>query len=183
MDSTRILGVLEHTPLWVWCVLAVLVVTGLQATRQRVVPVWRLLLVPAVFIVWGVSGIIQRASVTPSLAFDWVGALAIGTALGWGTVRLHRFVFENDGGTVRVPGSPMPLVRNALIFSARYGLAVAAAFTVEPAAHAQLVVIDVAVSGLATGYFLGWLIRFAQARQAGATSALDSQSNSASVAT
>jgi membrane associated rhomboid family serine protease len=59
----------------------------------------------------------------------------------------------------------MPLVRNAVIFVARYALAVAAAFAATATAHAQLVAWDVAVSGLATGYFVGWLARFARARR------------------
>ncbi len=160
--------ILQRTPVWVWAVLLVLLVTGVQAMRPRVLPVWRLFIVPAVFIAWGIESIVQRALVQPALAFAWLAAAAAGIALGWLTVHLGAFAFEAQGRIVRVPGTPMPLLRNAAIFVARYALAVAAAFTAGSAAHVQVVVLDVAVSGLATGYFLGWLVRFRQARRAGA---------------
>lgn len=158
--------IVQHTPLWVWGVLTILIVTGLQALRPRVLPVWRLFVVPAIFIAWGVSSIAVRATAVPALGYDWAAALAVGTAIGWITVRLHRFAFEDGARIVRVPGTPMPLIRNASIFFARYGLAVAAAFAAGSAAQGQLLVADVSVSGLATGYFLGWLLRFVRARQA-----------------
>lgn len=159
------LVVLEHTPWWVLAILAVLIFTGVQALRPRVVPVGRLLLVPGIFIGWGILSVVQRSAATPVLALDWIAADALGVAIGWTTARLDGFAFAADGRFVRVPGSPMPLVRNAVIFVARYALAVAAAFAATATAHAQLVAWDVAVSGLATGYFVGWLARFARARR------------------
>jgi len=51
----EILLIVRHTPVWVFAVLAVLVFFGVQALQQRTVPVWRLVIIPAVFIVWGVT--------------------------------------------------------------------------------------------------------------------------------
>lgn len=156
--------IIQHTPWWVFIVLAVLIVTGVQALRPRVIASWRLLIVPAIFIVWGVAGVVMRSAAAPVLALDWIVAVALGMGLGYATTRLDAFGFEANGRVVHVPGSPLPLARNILIFGARYGLAVAAAFAVSASAHAQLIAWDVAVSGLATGYFLGWLAQAARAR-------------------
>jgi hypothetical protein len=164
------LAVLEHTPWWVYGILAVLIVTGVQALRPRVVPVGRLLVVPGIFIGWGILSVVQRSAATPVLALDWIAADALGVAIGWTTARLSGFAFAADGRSVRVPGSPMPLVRNGVLFVSRYSLAVAAAFATTVTAHAQLVAWDVAVSGVATGYFVGWLARFARARRTPALS-------------
>jgi non-heme chloroperoxidase len=160
------LAVLQRTPWWVFTVLALLIVTGAQALRPRVVPVWRLLIVPAIFIVWGILSVVLRSAAVPVLALDWIALAAFGTVIGWATTRLRGFAFEANGRIVRVPGTLLPLARNLLIFVARYGLAVAAAFAATGTVHAQIVAWDVGVSGFATGYFLGWLARFARARRA-----------------
>ncbi len=158
------LAILEHTPWWVFVVLAVLLITGIQALRPRVVAVWRLFLVPAVFIAWGVFSVVQRSAAVPVLALDWSAAVALGALIGWATTRLDGFVFDVGAQSVHVPGTPMPLTRNIVIFLARYGIAVAAALAATAALRAHIVVWDVAVSGLATGYFLGWLGRFVRLR-------------------
>jgi hypothetical protein len=108
----------------------------------------------------------MRAAAMPALIFWWIAAIAAGVGLGLATTRLRGFVFEQGRGLVRVPGSPLPLVRNASIFAVRYGLAVAAAFAPVGTLHLKIVVCDVAISGLATGYFLGWAVRLAGARRA-----------------
>ena len=52
--------VLIHTPVWVFALLAFLVWQGIKATRPRTVTIWRSLIVPAVFIVWGLSRLFSR---------------------------------------------------------------------------------------------------------------------------
>ncbi|WP_008546167.1 DUF6622 family protein [Bradyrhizobium sp. CCGE-LA001] len=49
--------VLIHTPPWVWVLLAYLVWQGVQALQPRTTPIWRALVLPVVFIVWGMSRI------------------------------------------------------------------------------------------------------------------------------
>jgi uncharacterized protein DUF6622 len=166
----RFLPILQHTPWWVFVVLAVLIVTGAQALRPRVMPVWRLLIVPAIFIGWGILSAAQRSAAAPAPTLEpmllWIVAAALGAAIGWTTTRLAGFAFEPNG-SVRVPGTPVQLVRNVLIFVAKYGIAVSAAFATA-GDRADIIFLDVAVSGLVAGYFMGWLARFVRARRASA---------------
>ncbi len=155
-------AIVRHTPGWVFAILAVLIVTGVQALRARDVPLWRVFLVPGIFIVWGIAGIIQRSATDPKLSIDWIGALVAGAALGWLLPRLDGVSFHRQRKTVSLPGSPVPLIRNVSIFIARYCLAVAGAFAATTSERASLITLDVAVAGLMTGYFLGWLGRFAR---------------------
>jgi hypothetical protein len=161
-------AILAHTPWWVFAVLAILILTGVQALRPREVAAWRLLIVPAIFIGWGVFSAVQRSAAAPVLGADWIAAALLGAMLGWGTTRLAGYIFETGSWSVRVPGSPTQLVRNVVIFVARYGIAVATAFASTPSDRAWLIACDVAVSGLAAGYFLGWIGRVARARRSGA---------------
>ncbi len=154
-----ILGqILTHTPAWVFVLLAVLILIGALAMRRRVVRPQRMLAVPAVFIVWGLVGLAQRAQASPLLAGEWVLAGAAGVLLGWSTTRLMGMRMDRAAGLVHLPGSPVLLLRILIVFVIKYALGVAIAM--RPDQAAQLVAVDVAVSGLMAGYFLGWLLRF-----------------------
>lgn len=49
------LRILINTPLWVWPLLAYLIWQGAQALRIRTQPIWRMLIVPLVFFLMGLS--------------------------------------------------------------------------------------------------------------------------------
>jgi hypothetical protein len=159
-----ILTILQHTPLWAFAVLALLVIFGIQALRARTVSIWRLLIVPAVFIGWGIISIATRTS-SPILLAEWAAAAAVFGALGWTTTRAERLTFDRTNGLVYLPGSILPLIRNLTIFAAKYSLAVAVA--VSPAQRQNIIFWDIAVSGASAGYFLGWLARLALAQRRG----------------
>jgi len=158
---TNISNILVHTPLWVFAVFAFLMWVGLQALSPRTLSIWRLLITPAIFITWGVESIVVRSLSSPILVVDWSATLAIGAAIAWTTSRLDNVGIDRQRGTVSFPASALPLIRNLLIFSAKYVLGVAAAMM--PAWRPELALWDIAVSGASAGYFLGWLARFALA--------------------
>lgn len=150
--------VLQNTPLWAFAVLAMLIVLGVQALRPRTVPVRRMFAVPTVFIIWGVITLATRSFSSPLLLLDWLIACGAGLAIVWRTAQPDRVIIDRVRGLVTVPGSAFPLVRNLFIFAAKYVLAVAV--VVAPGLRSVLVPSDVIVSGLAAGYFIGWLLRF-----------------------
>lgn len=161
-----IITILSHTPPWVLAVLAILVAFGIRGLRERTLSVGRLLIVPAVFIAWGGISLAHRAGAVPSLLLDWLAAAAAGLAIGWLATRLGGVAINRAEGRVRFPGSPVPLLRNLAIFLAKYALTAASAMA--PGLAASLAPWDITVSGVATGYFLGWLARFAAAYRAAA---------------
>jgi hypothetical protein len=122
-----ILAILQHVPLWVFAVFALLVWFGVQGLRSRTVPLWRLLVTPAVFIAWGVIALALRAAAAPMLIADWAAAAATGAAIAWTTVRLDTVQIDRARGVLRLPGSWLPLIRNMTIFSAKFALALAIA--------------------------------------------------------
>ena len=52
--------IVAHTPLWVWALFAFLVYRGVAGMRTREVSPFRVLIVPAVFFVWGASSLLGR---------------------------------------------------------------------------------------------------------------------------
>jgi hypothetical protein len=146
--------ILSHTPLYVWALLALLVALGLAARRSRDVPAWRVALLPVVFFLWGASGLAQRLQLAPGLALPWGAAAFLGLALAWLT-RQGAWRIDPATRLVHRPASWRPLIVNLSIFAAKYALTVAA--VLAPERRPEIAMLDIALSGLMSGYFLARL--------------------------
>jgi hypothetical protein len=145
--------ILANTPTWVFVLLAYLIWQGLQALRTRTQAVWRMLIVPLVFFLMGLSRLVLARDnvIAPLLA--WLAALLLFAALGlFNGPRL--LAVDRKNGMVTRPGSIGPLLRNLTVFSLQYGVAVATAMRLEP--QTAVAIIGHAVSGASAGYFSGW---------------------------
>jgi hypothetical protein len=151
-------GILRGTPWWVFLLAVLLVWLGLRSLRPRVTTVVRVLVTPAVFITWGLASFNAGGRSSSAFALVWLLTAVVGLALAVLTVRMGELLVDRVHGLVLVPASVLPLVRNVVVFSAKYALAVAA--IIHPEAGGQLAVWDVAVSGGSAGYFFGWAVRF-----------------------
>ena len=154
---TFVVQMLAHTPPYVFVLLAYLVWQGVLSLWTRRRAVWRMLIVPGFFIATGLLLLVLRPSggILPMAA--WFLGLAAFVPLG--LVTGPRLLAVDRGkGRVTLAGSPVPLVRNLLVFAAQYAIAVA--FVRHPEARTSLVVAGHAVSGTSMGYFIGWTIAF-----------------------
>jgi hypothetical protein len=142
--------ILIHTPIWVFPLFAYLVWLGIRATRPRTVTIWRSLIVPAVFIVWGLSRLLSRQDYAWPLV-TWVAAAAVLLVIGLLTAQ--PFELDHTTGEIKRPGSWVPLIRNVTVFALQYAVAVIAA--VDPHDATTAAIIGRAISGGTTGYFLG----------------------------
>ena len=145
------IGVLTHTPPWVFALLAYLVWQGIKAMQPRTVPIWRALIVPMVFIILGVSriGFGHQDSVAPLIGWI-VAALAL---LPVGLLTPRPFEVDHVSGQIIRPGSVFPLVRNVIVFSLQYAVAVTAA--IDPDGRTAAAITGRAISGATAGYFIG----------------------------
>ncbi len=145
--------ILTHTPIWVFPLFAYLVWLGIKAMRPRTVTIWRSLIVPAVFIVWGLSRLLSSRDFAAPLA-AWLGAAAALLVVGLLTAR--PIDLDHTTGEIKRPGSVVPLIRNITVFALQYTVAVLAA--VDPHDATTVAVVGRAISGGTTGYFLGGTI-------------------------
>jgi hypothetical protein len=145
------IGVFTHTPRWVWLLFAYLVWQGIKSLQPRTTSIWRALIVPAVFIVWGLSRLGLNGSANLSPLLSWIGAALVFFAVGMLTPRS----FELDPVTNRIkwPGSRFPLIRNLIVFTAQFGVGVITAIDVGDRVWATNV--GRAISGATAGYFIG----------------------------
>jgi hypothetical protein len=148
--AIRILG---NTPVWVFALLAYLIWQGCQSLRTRIQPIWRMLIVPLVFFMMGLSRLIMARDngLQPLLAWFAAAVLFAALALSRGP---RLLAVDRKNGRVTRPGSATPLVRNITVFLLQYGVAVATAMKLEP--HAAVTIMGHAVSGASAGYFSGW---------------------------
>lgn len=162
MDS--ILRILGNTPVWVFALFAYLAWQGVQSLRPRVLPVWRVLMAPMVFILMGVSRIVlgRADGQWPIIAWAVAAVALAAAALVAGRASA---VVDRGGGRVLRPGSPMPLIRNVIVFGLQYAIAVMAARHLDDRFH--IAIIGNAVSGGIAGYFFGWAAAFLLRRHVG----------------
>jgi|SRR4051794_12311167 hypothetical protein len=153
--------VLVHTPLWVWTLLAYLVWQGIKAMQPRKTPVWRALIVPIVFIVWGISriGFGHQDSAWPLVA--WGGAALV--LLPIGVLTSRPFDVDHKTGEIIRAGGAFALIRNLVIFSLQYAVGVIS--TVDASDRALALVVGRAISGATAGYFIGSTIALLVAYQ------------------
>jgi len=152
-----VVQMLAHTPPYVFVLLAYLVWQGVRSLRTRQQSIWRMLIVPGLFVVTGLLLLVVRPSgnILPMAA--WLVGLVAFVPLGLLTGP-RLLAVDRASGRVTRAGSSVSLVRNLLIFAAQYGIAVA--LFRHPEAQASLAVAGHAVSGTSVGYFAGWTIAF-----------------------
>jgi len=143
--------VLIHTPLWVFPLFGYLVWQGIKAMRPRTTSIWRSLIVPTVFIVWGMSRLLSRQQDNMWPLLSWISAALALMPVGLLTTK--PFELDHATGQISRPGSPVPLIRNVSVFALQYTVAVIAA--VDPDGRTVATLIGRAVSGATTGYFFG----------------------------
>ena len=143
--------ILTHTPLWVFALFAYLVWQGIQAMEPRTTPIWRALIVPVVFIVWGISriGFGQQASAWPLVAWI-VAALAL---FPFGVLTPRPFEVDHTTGQIIRPGGAFALVRNLIVFVLQYAVGVISA--IDASDRALALIVGRAISGATAGYFIG----------------------------
>src|SRR5690606_23922640 len=123
---TFMLQMLAETPVYVWVLLVYLVWQGARSMVQSTQPVWRLLLVPAVFAVTGLALTAERSDIVVPVIAAWGASML--ALLPVGIVRGPRLIaVDRRTGVVTRASSVVPLARNLMIFSLQYGMAVAAA--------------------------------------------------------
>lgn len=150
-----LLTILQHTPAWVWALLAALVALGLSQLRQRRVAPLRLLILPAVLLglgLWSMAGVFLHL---PLVALAWLMALAAGATLGWKLPRPAAARWLAEEQRLLLPGSVLPLLVILAIFSLRYASGVAMALHPEWRSAADVQLPLALAFGAISGLLLG----------------------------
>ncbi|WP_439600643.1 DUF6622 family protein [Devosia sp.] len=116
------LSILTHTPLWVWPVLALIIVIGLKRTQDRTVSAPRLVLMPLVIL--GLAGWNLAALGGSLTAMAGLGiGIVVGTSAGL-TLESRAGTTQVSRGVVHLKGDWVSFFVLLAIFAMRYATTV-----------------------------------------------------------
>lgn len=163
-----------HVPVWVWIVLMALIALGLKQRETQLVSRKRLLVLPAIWLVfgaWGVQKGFGQAGTAGVAMVAWAVGLLTSTAAlvasGWPASTEARTgqaqassALEATGAQMtsrlyRVPGSWLPMVVMLAIFCARFAVGMALGIRPSLAQDATFAGIASLSFGLLSGFFVG----------------------------
>lgn len=147
---------IAHIPVFVWALLAFIVLSGVRLSRPTSMPAWRLILIPLLWLALGAWGLDRHFGWLTMTALAWVAGLAGGVAL----VRASRWPggarFDAANQRFLVPGSWLPLALMVGIFASKFALGVGLALHPEWAVRPGLPVAMLHLGfGLCSGALIG----------------------------
>lgn len=120
-----IVGIITHTPLWVWFVLAGLIFLGLRRTRTRQVHATSLMVTAGIFALLAASRLVMGHFAGPAVLGTLAGAIAAAAILF--VVKPGSKATRLSDGTLQIEGEWFSLMLILAVFAANYGIAVLAA--------------------------------------------------------
>ncbi len=151
-----LMPILRQTPVWVWGLLASLLVLGFSQLRERKASVARVSLLPLVMTLLSVSGTFSALGSTPHTGI--VIAACLGTAvLAFALLARGRANarFDPAQRVFQLPGSAVPLLLIVGIFLVKYVVGVDLAMAPQLVRESSYVLSVAALYGAFTGVFVG----------------------------
>jgi hypothetical protein len=146
--------IFSGAPWWVYVLLIYLVSIGIQATKPRVMPIKRVVLLPLFFAAWSFYALYEKLSLGfPSLLIYWVICLALGAYLGMKEVHAWQFQKDRQKGMITIPGNYSTLILILLIFVLKFFWGYF--YTTHTQISYGIYLADTATSAFVTGFFVG----------------------------
>lgn len=158
-----IIRILAHTPWWVFLLFAFLVSRGIRAFNPAEISLAQLATVPAIFTIWGLVGLNERYGLSLGAIAFWLAALAIGAIIGAKIMEGTALKGDRTRGVVYRPADFTVLPLILIAFGSKYALAVVAATSPEIASAVGFRFVDLGISGLFGGMFVGKFARYLRA--------------------
>ncbi|MEP7100065.1 MAG: DUF6622 family protein [Burkholderiales bacterium] len=114
------IAIVQHTPVWVWGLLAVLVALGLSQARDREMSLMRVTILPLVMIALSLSGVFSAFGHFPVAIGGWAAGVGAALAFGRQFIAVRGAAWSSQTATLRVPGSWLPLVLIVALFALKY---------------------------------------------------------------
>jgi hypothetical protein len=150
-----ILGILQHTPPWVWIVFTAIVLLGLQQARTRDVSIARATILPVVMVLLSLSGVLGSFAHVPLAWSAWAAGVGLSLLLAGKAVAVRGATRSAQPGHLRIPGSFVPVILILAVFITKYTAGIALAINPTLAANTGVAVALSLVYGGFSGLFWG----------------------------
>lgn len=158
-----IINVLFHTPTYVYFIFVYLVIVGIRTARDRVVSLYKSMVVVAVFLYLSINGIAKlQLDYGYYLALFMI--LAASAYLGWLQAAKRKILIDREKMLLSLPGSWATLVLVFVIFSSKYYIGYKSSldpsFLLSSPAKLLAIVTSGFSSGAVVGRFINYIYRF-----------------------
>lgn len=150
-----ILELISHTPIWVYALFLFLVSRGIRALKPAEVALGKLAIVPGCLSLWSIHDIVQIYGISVGSVVPWIGAALVGALFGWMLIENYSITIDRARGMISRPAdySVLPLILSAFAF--KYTFAIIGAVSPEVLLSTAVRLLDLTVSGLIAGIFVG----------------------------
>lgn len=148
------LQILTHTPPWVFGLLLVLIVLGLQQARNRQVKLWLAYLLPTGMVILSLVGVVSNFGAQVIALCLWLSGLALMAVLGYQLFAIKDIRYHVESNKFYIPGSRVPLLVMLAIFFTKYAAAVLYALHNPLTAQVAFMPVLCFTYGLFSGYFV-----------------------------
>ena len=162
MDT--VMQFLNGTPWWVWVLLGYLLWRGIKGLKPAETSLVKLAIIPVIFAVWGVVGIVVHYGVSAASLLPWLLGLAAGTGFGWWLLRHLRITVDAATGRLHRPADYTLLPLLMTTFVVKYGFEATLAINPAMAQDSSFRIAHLLLSGIFTGIFIGKFLRYARAK-------------------
>lgn len=153
-DLNYFVAIIKGTPIYAWGILIFLVSRGLSLKKDGSVSIKKSMLMPVIFIVWGLWKVVIDFAFPVQALIIYVVLAAAGTGLGY-LLYSSTQKFDLRGGIFFRLGSSVPLVVIMINFIVKYALNVCIAMNPQLLSNLGFNIIYCVISGLTVGLFFG----------------------------
>ncbi len=157
-----LLGVVTHTPAWVWVLFIFLISRGIKARKPATVTLERLAIIPGIFLIWDIYDLVVYRTLTPATVALWTAGILAGAALGY---------FQIKQAAITRAEAPRSLYRQAdytalpfmmLAFAVKYVLGVMSAISPHAMQQPAMSALAIISGGVFAGVFIGKFARYVE---------------------
>lgn len=155
-----VLGMLEHTPVWVYLLFAFLLYRGIKARTPATVTLEKLALIPAIFLFWDIYDLITYRDPTLITYIQWTIGIISGAIIGYILINPDRLSRSSALRSIHRPADYSALPFMLLAFGVKYVLGVLNATAPDVLRQPAMSALAIITGGMFAGVFVGKFTRY-----------------------
>ncbi|MGC6077577.1 hypothetical protein [Citrobacter portucalensis] len=155
-----VLGMLEHTPVWVYLLFAFLLYRGIKARTPATVTLEKLALIPAIFLFWDIYDLITYRDPTLITYIQWTIGIISGAIIGYILINPDRLSRSSAPRSIHRPADYSALPFMLLAFGVKYVLGVLNAIAPDVLRQPAMSTLAIITGGMFAGVFVGKFTRY-----------------------
>ncbi|HDR2755044.1 MULTISPECIES: DUF6622 family protein [Enterobacter] len=158
--SELIIGILTHTPVWVWVLFIFLISRGIKARKPAIVTLEKLAIIPAIFLVWDIYDLVIYRQLTLTTVALWIAGIVAGAALGFMLIKSAAITRAAAPRSISRQADYSALPFMMLAFLVKYVLGVMSAISPQTLQQPAMSAFAIVSGGVFAGVFIGKFIRY-----------------------